>query len=324
MKRKIFHSCLAQHMEQFVALRHIEGKVYRSQTWNLIYFDRFLVREKWKGRWISREIVDDYLLSQNHLAVITRRTTMSTVRQFCRYMSQFEPRCYVPDSLWTGGEENAHIPFVFTESQVCSLLARAGELQPKPSCIRPYTYQTLFGLLYTTGIRISEALALNVGDIDLKSPRLLIRNGKFGKARWIPLSPSTASKLEKYLYRRQKALPCSMEAPLFISWKSRRLSYTTAGNNFRLILRACGIPKQGRTGPTIHSLRHTFACHRLLQWYRDGLDINARLPALGTYMGHVDTRYTSRYLHATPELLEEVNQRFLNHYRENIKNGGRS
>jgi site-specific recombinase XerD len=309
-------------MEKFVALRRIEGKDYRSQARNLKRFDSFLSRRKWKGRWLPREVIDDYSLSQAHVAPSARRTEMSVVRQFCIYLSLFEPRCYVPDGVWAGDPSVLRIPFVFTKPQICDLLDRARELPQWPYALRPHMYQTFFGLLYTTGIRVGEALALNVDDIDLRLQRLLVRKGKFGKARWVPFAASTACRLQEYLDRRLRVAPSTAEAPLFISWKAERLAHRTADNNFWLVMRAGGFSKQSRAGPTIHSLRHTFACHCLLRWYRAGLDVNALLPALATYMGHVDVQYTARYIHAIPELLEQMHQRFLKHYRKAIKNGG--
>jgi site-specific recombinase XerD len=321
MSKKSFHSFLAKDMREFVALRRMEGKGYGSQTWNLVYFDRFLCRAKWKQRWISRELVDQYCLSKRHLRLGTRGVLLSVVRQFCRYLAQFDARCYVPTDVRRTVCAEHTIPFVFTERQVCELVIRAAELPVYPSsfALRPCLYQTLVGLLYTTGMRIAEALALNIGDLDLRRPRLLIRKGKFGKARWIPLSHSTASKLEAYLQQRLRIAPALTDSPLFISCRAQRLSYDTAYGAFRQILRMCNLADRPREGPTIHSLRHTFACRRLLEWYRDGLDINARLPALSTYMGHVNVHFTHRYVHATPELLHETHQRFLEHYRKTIK-----
>ncbi|OQX05679.1 MAG: hypothetical protein BWK76_27165 [Desulfobulbaceae bacterium A2] len=321
MSKKSFHSFLAEDLRHFVALRRMEGKDYGSQTWNLVYFDRFLCRVNWKQRWISRELIDDYRLSHRHLAAGTRKVMMSVVRQFCRYLSQFDPRCCVPDGDRRAVSPDPAIPVVFTQAEVCELVARAGDLPPYPSSfsLRPRLYQTLVGLLYTTGMRIAEALALNIGDLDLRLPRLLIRKGKFGKARWIPLSHSAADKLEEYLKERLRTSPAPAQAPLFISCRAQRLSYDTVYANFRRILRACDMARRAREGPTIHSLRHTFACHRLLAWYRDGLDIHARLPALSTYLGHVNVHFTHRYVHATPELLHQTHQRFLEHYRKTIK-----
>ena len=322
MKGRLFHSLLTKPMRRFVALRRMEGKEYRSQTERLIYFDRFLVSKNWKHRWITREIIDAYRLSRTHLVTSSRGTMMSVVRQFCRYWALFEPRCYIPPAReWSRGAHDRPVPFVFTKAQVCCLLRAAAQLRRCPSAdaLRPHLYQTLFGLLYTTGIRIGEALALNVGDIQLPTRRLLVRNGKFGKARWIPLSPSTASRLEGYLVRRSRISPVSEESPLFLSLRGQRLTYGSVQTTFQFVLRACGLAHQDRAGPKIHSLRHTFACHRLLAWYREGVDINARLPALSTYMGHSHVQFTHWYLHATPELLNETNQRFLTHYRKTIK-----
>ena len=320
MSKKTFHSCLAEDMRNFLVLRRTEGKDYGSQAWNLVYFDRFLYNRNWNRRWISREIIDEYCLSNSRRAPRTQSVMLSVVRQFCRYMALFDRRSYVPEGKRMPVCPDPSMPFIFTKKQVCELMKQAGRLRVFPSSfsLRPHLYQTLVGLLYTTGIRITEALDVNIEDIDLRVPRLLIRKGKFGKSRWIPLAPSTAQKLEDYLQRRKCAAPAPAQAPVFISCRAKRLSYDTAYANFRRILHACNLARRAREGPNIHSLRHSFACHRLLEWYRDGLDINVRLPALSTYLGHINIHFTRRYLHATPELLHETHQRFLEHYRNTI------
>ena len=320
MSKKTFNSILANDMRDFVALRQMEGKDYGAQTWNLVYFDRFLCDIDWRHRWLSQEVIDHYCLNNRERAPGTQRVMLSVVRRFCSYMALFDSRSYVPESKRMPICPDQQMPFVFTKEQVCLLVAEAGRLPVYPSwfSLRPHLYATLVGLLYTTGVRISEALALNIEDIDLRVPRLLIRKGKFGKSRWIPLSQSTAEKLEAYLKKRAAAAPAAPDAPVFVSCRARRLTHTNAYGNFRRILRACNLARRAREGPNIHSLRHSFACHRLLEWYREGIDINARLPALSTYMGHVSIHFTRRYLHATPELLEEVHQRFLQHYRQLI------
>jgi integrase len=183
--------------------------------------------------------------------------------------------------------------------------------------LRPHLYRTLFGLLYVAGLRIGEALALNVGDVDLPRRRLFVRKGKFGKPRWLPLSESTGAELAAYL-RRLSGCPGTAASPLFVNRRGERLPKRSAEGNFQCVLRACGMGRHGRDHPTPHSLRHSFACHCLLEWYRQGVDINARLPVLATYMGHADMRFTYRYLHATPELLNEANRRFLDHYHQII------
>jgi integrase len=204
------------------------------------------------------------------------------------------------------------------------LLAEAAKLQPQPS-LRPHTYLALFGLLYTTGIRIGEALALNIKDFYPESTRLHIRKGKFHKSRWVPLAPSTCTILQNYIHNRHNVMPSAEDTPLFISLKLRRLSHCTVHQTFCDLLKQCRIHKGKGHGPRIHDLRHTFAVHRLVQWYGDGQDINARLPALATYMGHVGVGSTQIYIQATAELSEQAHQRFLRYVRNNkITKGGLS
>jgi len=112
---------------------------------------------------------------------------------------------------------------------------------------------------------------------------------------------------------------------LFINQQTRKLHYSTVYGVFRKLLEQCGFPFRKYTGPRIHSFRHSFAVHRLLEWYRDGQDVNTRLPALATYMGHVNITSTQVYLRPTAELLEQVNDRFRNHYLRNVTpRGGKS
>ncbi len=148
---------------------------------------------------------------------------------------------------------------------------------------------------------------------------LYIAEGKFRKARWVPLSSSTCRALEHYVRTRLQMRPRSPDSPLFLNQRSRRLHHCTVNQSFRHLLRQCGIHHSKHTGPRIHDLRHSFAVHRLLAWYRDGDDVNARLPWLATYMGHVDVRSTQLYLQPTAELIEQVNRRFYNHYLDQVK-----
>jgi site-specific recombinase XerD len=317
MTLHVFHSCLAEHMQRFVDLRQMVGKDYRRQALNLSYFERFLIEQRWNRQWITRQIINSYRLSLTHLSTATQRCRMPVVRQFCIYLSAFEPCCYVPvKGEWVPPACPRRLPFIFTNAQVCRLVEEAGRLSSLPFALRPHVYQTLFGLLYVTGMRISEALSIDVGDVDIQRQRILVRKGKFGKQRWLPLVDSTAARLRRYLQRRLVNRSCTAESPLFISVGGNRLPKRSADYNFQAVVRACGIGQRGRNHPTPHSLRHSFACHCLLKWYRQGVDINARLPVLATYMGHADWRFTYRYLHATPELLDEANRRFLNHYRQ--------
>jgi len=311
-------------MDRFINLRRLSGTDYHSQTRLLECFDRFLTQQSFNRPPITREITDSYQQSLTRLAPRSRSNRMCVIRQFCQYLAGSDPQSYVPGPLQMIPSYRAHQPYIYTPGQLRALMAAACKLLP-PHSLRPHTYCTLLGLLYTTGIRISEAMALNLQDVQLSTQRLYIAEGKFRKARWVALSSSTSHALARYIDRRFKSAPCSADSALFLNNRRRRLCHPTVNQTFRSLLQKCDIPHNKRTGPRIHDLRHSFAVHRLLAWYRQGVDVNARLPALATYMGHVDISSTHVYLQPTAELLEQVHQRFRNYYLNNIDpNGGQS
>jgi len=304
-----FQTHFAGFMNQFVALRRLSGTDYDSQIKLLVYFDKFLLNVAFQKDFITSEIIDQYLQTLSHLHPRSQGNRISVVRQFCQYIAQQEPNSYIPEPLHYPHAYSSRIPYIYTPNQITKILHAAGNLSPQAS-IRPHTYTSFFGLLYTTGLRLSEAINLTINDLDLSSQLLYIRKGKFRKDRWVPLSRTTTEKLQIYLQKRRKVPPRGADAPLFINLNQKRLNSHTVYSTFRILLHQCQLRKLKGAGPRIHDLRHTFAVHRLLQWYRQGKDLHACLPALATYMGHIDIRSTQLYIHATSELLEQVNQRF--------------
>lgn len=318
MRALEFHSALAPQIRNFISLRQLSGTDYQSQALLLSYFDRFLAEEKLEPPRITRQITDLYLLSISHLTPRVQSNRFCVVRQLCRYLLRSDPLTDVPEPLRAIASQMAHQPYIYSQREIGALLAAAAELQP-PDSLRPLTYRTLLGLLYSTGIRIGEALALNLESFHSTEERLYIAEGKFRKARWVPLSTTTCQALQEYLDRRLLIKPRSPDSPLLLNQRSRRLHQGTVNQTFHWLLNRCTIPHGERASPRIHDLRHTFAVHRLLAWYRDGADVNARLPWLATYLGHVDIHSTQVYLRATPELTEEVARRFHDYYLQQIK-----
>ncbi len=314
-------SLLAVQIQNFINLRRLSGTDYQSQAQLLGYFDHFLVEEHLSEPRITREIMERYLESLSHLAPRTRYNRFCVVKQLCEYLARNDHLGYVPDPLRVIPSRGAHQPYIYSNFELQAIMAAASQLPPKNS-LRPHTYRTLLGLLYSTGIRIGEASALTLEHLHSAEQRLLIAEGKFRKARWVLLSDSTCQALQQYMRKRLQVRPRSPDSPLFINQRSRRLHHSTVNQTFRHLLRQCGIHYSKHTGPRIHDLRHTFAVHRLLAWYRDGEDVNARLPWLATYMGHVDVHSTQVYLRATPELIEQVDRRFHNYYLHQVKPHG--
>jgi site-specific recombinase XerD len=321
MKTLNFRSCLKKQMKDFVNLRRLAGTDYQSQAKLLEYFDNFLLREGFQSLHLTREIVQYYFSDNSHLHPRTLNNHFSVIRQFCDYLYQFDPLCYIPKPMKPVKSTASRIPYIYTKRQIRDLLAAATKLSPKDS-LRPHTYYTLFGLLYTTGLRIGETLALNIDDFYQDSKLLRINEGKFHKARWVSLASSTHMMLKKYIDKRQRISLKTIDSALFISLNFTRLHYSTARDTLRTLLKQCGIHTNKESGPRLHDFRHTFAVHRMLGWYQNGQDINSLLPALATYMGHVRISSTQIYLQATAELLEQGNRRFLAYFRENIKNKG--
>ena len=318
------HSCLAVQIENFINLRRLSGTDYQSQSQLLGYFDRFLVGQKVTEPRITQEIADAYQQTLQHLRPRVRYNYFCVVRQLCQYLARTDPLCYIPEALKNIRPEEARQPYIYSTSEVQTLLAAASQLPP-PNSLRPETYRTLLGLLYSTGIRVGEAFALNLEHFQSDEQRLYIAEGKFRKARWVPLSASTGHVLRQYVQRRLQMRAQSLDSPLFLNQRFQRLHHPTVNHTFRHLLSQCAIAHHKHTGPRMHDLRHTFAVHRLLAWYRDGQDLNARLAWLATYMGHVNVASTQVYLRATAELIEQVDRRFYNHYLHHVQSqGGKS
>jgi site-specific recombinase XerD len=316
-----FHSGLAAPLQRFVELRRAGGCDYQAQARLLLYFDRFLMQRPTTEPRLTREITEAYQETLGRLHPRTRDNRVGVVRQFCEYLSRTDPRCYIPERRRGIRPQDARRPHIYSACEVQRLLAAAAGLSP-PNSLRPHTYRTLLGLLYSTGIRIGEAFALNLEDFHREEQNLYVAAGKFRKARWVSLSGTASAALGQYVEKRQRIGSGEPSAPLFLNGRGRRLCHPTVHAAFRRLLGQCGIPHHRDTGPRIHDLRHTFAVHRLLAWYRDGQDVNARLAWLATYLGHVDIQSTQVYLHATAELLEQVDQRFHRHYLQHVKSQG--
>jgi integrase len=185
----------------------------------------------------------------------------------------------------------------------------------QPQCPR-LTYYTLIAFLYATGLRISEALALKLGDIDWRRSLLQIRKTKFHKARLVPMASSTCSGIKRFLLdRAEKGHPTTGESPLFVNAKGSRLSYSTALGAFIRIACRAGVRRSIEVRPArIHDLRHSAAVRRLYLWYQAGKNVQALLPVLATYLGHSSVSSTQVYLTTTAELLAEASSRFEQHF----------
>ncbi len=234
---------------------------------------------------------------------------LTVIRGFARHWSAQDPHTEVPPWGLLPYRPRRARPYLYTDAEVRRLLEAAQQL-PSAHGLRGPTYHTLLGLLAVTGLRVGEALRLHPADVDLAAGVLTIRGAKFGKARLVPIHPSTQRVLARYAARRDRHLAGRPAAAFFVSGRGTRLDKGAVHRTFYAVSRQVGL--RGATashGPRLHDFRHRFAVQTLLQWYRAGDDVERRLPLLSTYLGHVNVADTYWYLTACPELLGAAMQR---------------
>jgi integrase/recombinase XerD len=203
------------------------------------------------------------------------------------------------------------IPYIYSRVELQRLLQALPQCQSYPSClISAATFRTLLLVLYGTGMRLGEALRLRTADVDLTHDLIRIEETKFYKSRLVPIGDDVHRVLEAYVSSPNRNNHA--ETPLFQSKARLRIKPAIAQRTFKRLRKMCGLkrPDTFSFQPRIHDLRHTFAVHRVTEWYREGADVQRLLPALSTYLGHVSLESTQRYLSMTPELLQQANDRF--------------
>jgi integrase len=204
-------------------------------------------------------------------------------------------------------------PYVYSTAELRRLIDATSSLHVAHSRQQAAMYRTLILLLYGSGLRISEALSLTVNDVHLVERIITVRNTKFFKTRLVPIGPKLAMELAAHIKRRRcLPMPVGESSRLLTSRTGRGWYYQHVITLFQSLRKAAHIdcPAGELRPPRLHDLRHTAAVHRVVAWYRSGKDVQRLLPHLATYLGHIDIKSTQRYLHMTPDLLQEASQRF--------------
>ena len=306
---------LQQRIDDYLAERRRLGFALRSRDTLLGGFARYVADRHHRGPLTAELMVDWARQDKWHRETpSTWAVRLAKVRHFARYLKQFEPDTEVPEESTFGPEPGRVAPHIFHEDEIVELLAAACRIGPQGS-IRPATYETLFGLMASTGLRVSEAIHLRDADADLKRGLLTIRQTKFAKSRQLPVHPSTVAALVRYRRQRAQHVATSADMPFLISSRGRRLGQPLgerqAHRVFNTVRDALGWVNRGaHAAPRLHDLRHTFAVRRMMLWHADGTDIDQMMLALSTYMGHAEIFYTYWYLTAVPELMALAGGKF--------------
>jgi len=226
---------------------------------------------------------------------------LGMVRGFARHLHAIDPAAEIPPSDVLPGRKCRATPYLYSDADVAALMTHARALRPR---LLAAGYETLFGLLATTGMRVGEAIALDRDDLDAENELLVIRHTKFRKSREVPLHATTIEKLTAYAEVRDRLCPNPKTAAWFVSTRGTRFIYNDVHHTFRRLAGRAGLePRSACCRPRLHDMRHGVAVKILLGWYRDGVDVDANLPLLSTLLGHADPANTYWYISAVPELM---------------------
>lgn len=295
---------LAEAADEYLALRRALGFKLYHHTWLLPDFVAYL--EEHGSAVITTELALRWAQQPPDASPSWWAKKLTAVRLFARHHRAFDSRTEVPPSDLIRYRKQRLTPHLYTADEIAALMREASRLQPP---LRSASYSTLLGLLATTGMRVSEALALDRADIDWDHERLTIRSSKFGKSRHVPLHRSTLAALLDYARRRDRLRPHRRSSSFFVSGVGTRVVLQNFQHVFLRLLRLTGLDRGRHRRPRIHDLRHTFAMKTVRDWYRSGVDVERQLPWLSTYLGHVSPSTTYWYLTATPELLVLAGER---------------
>jgi integrase len=300
---------MSRQIQAYVEYRRALGYDLRGAEQLLLQFAKFVDQSGWRGP-LTTDLILRWVTLPKAASAAYKARRLSTARGFARYLATRDGQTEVPDQrLMPKGFRSR--PHLFGERELVQLVEAAQQLKPTYR-LRPLTYQMLFGLLASTGLRVGEALRLTLGQVDLERGILRIEQTKFKKSRLVPLHPTATRALRRYAAARGRLWGRDESKPFFVGPSGSALSHWGALDAFRTLCVKLGWVRGNGDWPRprIHDLRHSFACRCVLRWYREGENVHHRIAALSTYLGHACVTNTYWYLTATPELLAIAASRF--------------
>lgn len=298
-------TALEQALSDYLRLRRGLGYYLERDQGELERFVEFLKQAG--AERITTELAVQWARMPATQHPVIWRKRLSTVRGFARYLATVDPASEIPSTDLLRAHQPRTAPYIYTEEEITDLMAAARSL-PRP--LAAATFATVIGVLACTGLRLREALALDRSDVDLEDGVLNVRACKNHRQREVLLHPSATAALAHYTRVRDRRCPESTTPAFFLtSWKRRPVK-TVVWQTFRELTVQAGLVGRGqRKYPRPHDLRHTFAVTTLIGWYRAGEDIDRKMPALSTHLGHVSPESTYWYLQSVPELITLASQR---------------
>lgn len=272
-------------VESYLGYRRQVGYALKTEGQQLLRFARFAEQSGHQGP-LTLELAVRWATASQGQRALTAARRIEVLRGFARYCQQFDPATEIPPLRLFGRAHHRLTPPIYTDAEIRALLAATTHLFP-PGGLRPACCKTIFGLIASTGLRLSEATGLKSTDVDLHHGLLHIRDTKFGKSRLVPLHPTTTHALSQYAQRRDRDPSSAQIEMFFVGDYGHPARPVGVGYAFRLLRRRLPRTSRGEhAAPRIHDLRHTFICRTLQRWYDEGVDIDRNILALSTYVGH--------------------------------------
>lgn len=302
-------STMKEQVEAYLAARRSAGFDLRIAGQQLLGFGRFADQIGHRGP-LTVAVAVRWAQGAPRATPLTWARRLEVLRPFMKYRAQFDPGTEIVPARLFGPAHRRLVPHIYTDQEIKSLLYAAKQLRPING-LRPLTYSTLFGLVASTGLRISETLMLAPPDVDLSGECLLVRETKFRKSRLVPVHPTTAGALRRYVQARRRRFSDRRIETFFVSDQATPLVYRTVHNTFATLRARLGWKGRGDyAAPRLHDLRHTYLCRALLRSYRQQQSVDHIIDLLSTYVGHAKVSDTYWYITAIPELLALAGQRF--------------
>lgn len=321
------HTAFERAVLRYVRHHRALGNGYRHQSWTLGRLAHFLAERRSAD--LDAGAFEAWMKSLQHTTGRSRRRYALIARKFCLYRHRSEPDCFVPDPLYFPRSGPTIAPVILSPADIARVLATIEAWPPRSQVpLQQATFRIALILLYTAGLRLGELARLTLPDVDLGNQTLRIRESKFHKTRILPLSPSAVRELRAFLtVRLAPPWDISAHAPLLGdhhgSAHFRAYGTSGLGRGLRKFIRAAGVCDPHGRHPRIHDLRHSFAVQALLRWYRQGADVQAKLPQLSMYLGHVSIVSTAHYLHFIPEIAGAAHRRFARYFGPLARGGAR-
>lgn len=306
-------SALSQAIDQYLELRRGLGTQFLGVDGVFRSFTDFANREE--ATHVTTDLVLRWAKAQSGVTQATRAWRLHLVRGFAVWRSATDPRTEIPPKGILPGRYRRKPPYIYSDREIEELIQAARRLPPS-TALKGQTYATMFALLSVTGMRVSEVLALDREDVMLPEGIIRIRHTKFDKSRLVPVHPSTIKALAAYARRRDRMIQRPLDAALFLSDRGIRVKGCSLHYNFARLSQQIGlrVPTANRRhgrGPRLHDMRHRFSVQTLVDWYRNGVDVEREMPKLSAYLGHAHVNDTYWYIEALPELLELATRRLV-------------